>query len=70
MNKKIFSLLLAGALALSLAACAKEDSVTPPGGNTPGNTSAAGSVSGGGEVTLLICFGVAFTIFIANATFS
>lgn len=51
MNKKIFSLLLAGALALSLAACAKEDSVTPPGGNTPGGTSAAGSVSGGGEVT-------------------
>lgn len=48
MNKKISALLLAGVLALSLAACAKEDSVTPPGGNTPGNTSAAGSVSGSG----------------------
>lgn len=52
MNKKISALLLAGALALSLAACAKEDSVTPPGGNAPstGGTSTAGSVAGG-EVT-------------------
>lgn len=51
MNKKISALLLAGALALSLAACAKEDSVTPPGGNAPANGSSSASSSAGGEVT-------------------
>lgn len=51
MNKKISALLLAGVLALSLAACAKEDSVTPPGGNAPSNGSSNVSSSAGGEVT-------------------
>lgn len=51
MIKKISALLLAGALALSLAACAKEDSVTPPGGGNTGNTPASSSsTSGSGEV--------------------
>lgn len=51
MNKKISALLLAGVLALSLAACAKEDSVTPPGGNAPANSTPSASTAGGGEVT-------------------
>lgn len=50
MNKKISALLLAGVLALSLAACAKEDSVTPPGGsNAAGGSTSAGTTTGGGE---------------------
>lgn len=51
MNKKISALLLAGVLALSLAACAKEDSVTPPGGNAAASGSSGASTSAGGEVT-------------------
>lgn len=52
MIKKISALILAGAMALSLAACGKEDSVTPPGGNNAGGaTSGATSTTGSGEVT-------------------
>ncbi len=50
MIKKISALLLAGALAFSLTACGKEDSVTPPGGNAPAASSGAAS-SGSGELT-------------------
>ena len=52
MIKKISALVLAGAMALSLAACGAEDKVTPPGGSNPG-TSASGtsSSSGSGELT-------------------
>lgn len=52
MIKKISALVLAGAMALSLAACGAEDKVTPPGGNNAG-TSASGtsSASGSGELT-------------------
>lgn len=52
MIKKISALVLAGAMALSLAACGAEDKVTPPSGSNPG-TSASGtsSSSGSGELT-------------------
>ena len=50
MIKKISALVLAGAMALSLAACGAEDKVTPPGGSNPG-TSASGTSSGSGELT-------------------
>ena len=52
MVKKISALLLAGALVFSLAACGKEDSVTPPGAANPSAPSAsAPASSGSGEVT-------------------
>ncbi len=52
MVKKISALLLAGALAFSLAACGKEDSVTPPGAANPGAPAASTPASSGsGEVT-------------------
>lgn len=52
MIKKISALILAGALALSLAACGKEDTVTPPGGNNPGGAASGSSApSGSGELT-------------------
>ena len=51
MVKKISALLLAGALAFSLAACGKEDSVTPPGAANPGAPAASTPASSGsGEV--------------------
>ena len=48
MIKKISALVLAGAMALSLAACGAEDKVTPPGGNNAG-TSASGTSSASGS---------------------